>query len=165
MFRRRTSIPEPEHGLDHPGPPDHEVLLDLINEVEQAAFDIYRRNGLPDRRGEYMRGPRARKWAFVAPRLSAEEKWALLERQSLGAGWRYGNLETIGHLSDSREVHLASGVLGACRGLRRRADALQPPTFQDLADALRLGDTYRQMASASETPSQARAPRRARTRA
>jgi len=164
VFRRRTLV-SPPFEPDSAGTSDHEALLRLINEVERTAYDVYRRNGLPDRQGEYARGPRARKWTFVAARLSAAEKWALLEGQPLSAGWRYANLEALGLTSDKPEVRLASGVLSACRGLRRRAETLQPPTFQDLADALRLGDTYRQLASAADKPSKAGASRRARTKA
>lgn len=164
VFGRRTPVsssPEP----DSAGPSDRDALLRLIDEVEGAAYDVYRRNGLPDRAGEYVRAPRARKWTFIAPRLSAEDKWALLEQQPISAGWRYANLEALGLTSDRPEVRLASGVLGACRGLRRRADTLQPPTFQDLADALRLGDTYRQLANTAEAPQKARPVRRKRAKA
>lgn len=161
MFgRRATAVPSPDNPAAGEGASTAHELLALIAEVEATALAVYRRQGLPDRPGQYARGPRAKSWSWLADSLTPEEKWARLESHPTGTGWRYGDLIRVGQEAEAAEARMASGVLAACKGLKARIESGRTPTFQDLADALRLGEAWRRMA---EVPPPPKAPRRRKT--
>lgn len=162
MFGRRPPIvPPPEGPADGEGASTTHELLALIAEVEATALAVYRRHGLPDRPGQYARGPRAKSWSWLAESLTPQEKWARLESHPTGKGWRHGDLIRVGQDAEAAEARMASGVLAACKGLKARIETGRTPTFQDMADALRLGEAWRRMAEVPPSPKAA--PRRRKT--
>lgn len=161
MFGRRAEVVQsPGSPADGDDASIENELRALIAEVEATALAVYRRYGLPDRPGQYARDPRAKAWNWLAESLRPEEKWARLESHPTGTGWRYGDLIRVGQEADAVEARMASGVLAACEGLKARIESGRTPTFQDLADALRLGEAWRRMA---EVPPPPKAPRRRKT--
>lgn len=123
------------------------LLVELVH-MEAAAAEVYGRHGLPDQPGQYRRRGEAGAWEKVADRLTPAEKWAMIEAAPREEGWRFASLEHLGVRSDIPEVRQAAAVLAACRGLRQRLTAEAPISPQDLADAIRLGASWRRLSDA-----------------
>lgn len=131
-------------------------LRALLDEVSAAALTVYALHGLPCAPGHYRQPPGTADWEHLGDALSAEEKWALLDRGPAGQGWRYASLEQIGARAVVADVRYASGLLSACQGLRQRLKDGTPLSPQDLADAVRLGATWRRLTDAVQTRSDLR---------
>ena len=71
-LRGETSGPplpdsDPFAAPDRPARAD--ALSLALSEMEAAAREVYALHGLPTRPGHYERGPRARRWRFIAEHL------------------------------------------------------------------------------------------------
>ncbi len=136
-------------------------LRGLLDQVEATALGVFALHGLPSASGHYRQPPGSERWEHLAHALTPAEKWALLDENPTDQGWRYASLEQIGARSTIADVRHASGLLSACRGLRLRLDESTAPSPQDVADAIRLGVTWRRLAesgSSARTPLQFHSP-------
>lgn len=141
MISRRFQDREtsPTIQTDRQADADPSRLDDALAALESAALAVYVRFALPDRPGQYSRAPGAMAWAYLAERLSPQEKWALLETQPLSEGWRYADLSMLGADSPVAQVRAASKVLTGCTALRQRIQETGRFDAGDMADAVRLG--------------------------
>ncbi|AYG94311.1 hypothetical protein D8I30_03255 [Brevundimonas naejangsanensis] len=140
----RAAAPErpgrsPDEGVDS--------LLVEIAAMEAAAAGVYGRHGLPDQPGQYRQRGREGAWEKVADDLTPAEKWAMIEAAPPKEGWRFASLEHLGARSRIAEVRQAAALLTACRGLRARLTEEAPISPQDLADAIRLGASWRRLSN------------------
>lgn len=157
-------------GPDIPPPPD--AVSALLSEIEQTALAIYEAHNVPIRPGQYVRSPRTRRWRFLADRLSAEERWALVLANPPEDGWRYGALEDIGaDPAGPPELKAAAALLTGCVRLRTSLGNRDATTLSDdIEAALRLGADWRVLKQALgrreaeplklTAPRKPRAPRR-----
>ncbi|NBW10381.1 MAG: hypothetical protein EBR82_20360 [Caulobacteraceae bacterium] len=121
---------------------DRQALATLIDEIEHAALAVYAEHGMPRRRGHYGKGPRARRWTFIADDMAPEDRWRLaLERPK----WRFATLEDLGGQSGQpARVIQAARMLATCTTLRSAVRTrIQPDLAAQLEAAIRLGHDWR----------------------
>lgn len=153
--RRRDDRDDGRAAASGPPAAPGEGVASLLAEVaamEAAAAEVYGRYGLPDQPGHYRRRGDEGAWEKVADRLTSAEKWTLIQAAPPEDGWRFASLERLGAQSEVAEVRQAAAVLGACRGLRQRLTEATPITPQDLADAVRLGASWRRLSAPDAIP-------------
>ena len=122
-------------------------ISQMLSRIEADACAVYVRHGLPDRPGQYARSPRT-EWRFLADHLTVEERWALVDAQRPGSGWRFGSLADLGAADDNPpEVRRASEVLRACAQLRARLTEGGGGLSEDLETAVRLGAAWETLAA------------------
>lgn len=122
--------------------PEPDALSLRLDRIETLALAVYAEYGLPTRRGHYRKGPRAAHWRWVAERLSAEERFALVLARPPEKGWRHGALEDIGaHETRKPRLVEAARLLAGVAALRRRLR--EGAMAEDIAAALTLGDDWR----------------------
>lgn len=147
LFNRRREVSSPPATVNPliPQPPleGADDLLAQIETIEAAAAEIYARHGLPDQLGYYRRRSHETTWERLTDGLSPEEKWRMVQDAPPDLGWRYASLAQIGAGSAFTEVRHASAILSACHGLRLRLTERLTISPQDLADAIRLGVSWR----------------------
>ena len=161
-----SEIEDPWAGPSTPAPPD--AVSRLLTDIEATALAIYQAHDAPTRPGEYVRSPKTRRWRFLADRLSAEERWALVLANPPEDGWRYGALEDIGaDPAEAPELRAAAALLRGCRRLRaslRNRDLTSQA--DDIEAALRLGADWRTLKQAlgrrESEPMKLTAPRKPR---
>lgn len=119
--------------------PRSSLLDEALAVLEAGALAVYREHGLPDRPGQYSCSPGATEWTWLAENLSPAQKWALVEEQPPGDGWRYSDLNGIGASSSIPRVDIASQVLTGCAALRGRFGQGERPDADDMAAAIQLG--------------------------
>jgi hypothetical protein len=174
--RRSLVVPTPAEAADpwagpsSPAPPD--PVSRLLSDIEATALAIYEAHDAPTRPGQYVRSPKTRRWRFLADRLGAEERWAMVLANPPEDGWRYGALEDIGaDPAEPPELRAASALLRGCRQLRTSLRTRDLTTqADDIEAALRLGADWRMLKQALgqreaeplklTAPRKPRAPRR-----
>jgi hypothetical protein len=145
----RAVVPTREQSLATPGE-GVDSLLAEIAAIETAAAGLYGRHGLPDQPGQYRRRGDEGAWEKVADPRTPAEKWAMIQAAPPEEGWRFASLASLGARSEIAEVRQAAAVLAACRGLRQRLTEETPISPQDLADAIRLGASWRRLSAPSD---------------
>lgn len=152
LFRRRSPTawfeaeddPFAEAGRAEP---EANALTALLDQVEATALSVYAEHGLPTRRGHYRKGPRAKRWRWIAERVSPEDRFAMVLARPPEKGWRHGALEDIGALErGGPRLVEAARLLAGVALLRRRLR--EGAMFEDLAAALALGADWRALSQA-----------------
>jgi hypothetical protein len=127
--------------------PEPDALSLRLDRIEATALAVYAEHGLPTRRGHYRKGPRAARWSWVAERLSAEERFALVLARPPEKGWRHGALEDIGaHETRKPRLVEAARLLAGVAALRRRLR--EGAVAEDVAAALTLGEGWQALKDA-----------------
>ncbi|MET4682252.1 hypothetical protein [Brevundimonas faecalis] len=165
MFSRRREASSPSAAVEplipQPLLEGADDLLTQVETIEAAAAEIYARYGLPDQPGHYRRRSHDTAWERLTNGLLPEEKWRIIQDAPPDLGWRYASLSQIGAGSVFTDVRHASAILSACHGLRLRLTERLTISPQDLADAIRLGVSWRLLsdtAAASQAGAAEQAP-------
>ena len=170
---RRPSLPvETDTALDpwagSPTAAAPDAVSRLLFDIEATALSIYEAHNAPTQPGQYVRSPRTTRWRFLADRLSAEERWALVLANPPEDGWRYGALEDIGaDPAGPPDLRAAAALLTGCERLRTSLRTRDLTTqSDDIEAALRLGADWRMLKQAlgrnTVTPLKLTAPRNPR---
>ena len=152
LFGRRPRQAVVETGVDpfaeaERATPQPDALSLMLDRIETTALAVYAEHGLPTRRGHYRKGPRAARWSWVAERLSAEERFALVLARPPEKGWRHGSLEDIGaHETRKPRLVEAARLLAGVTALRRRLR--EGAVAEDVATALALGEGWQALKDA-----------------
>ena len=169
-LRGETSGP-PLSDSDPFAAPDRPARADALSlalsEMEAAATEVYALHGLPTRPGHYERGPRARRWRFIAEHLTPQERFERALAHPREAGWRFARLENLGERSNRPDLAAASALLTLAARLRQARHG--PLGADDLLTAMELGATWRAnreiiLAARPADADAAKAPRRKRRR-
>ncbi|MCA0366977.1 MAG: hypothetical protein LCH57_02795 [Proteobacteria bacterium] len=151
LFGRGRAAP-PETALADPfadfevQPIEADAVDQALDEIEQEALSIYAAAGLPTRSGHYRRDPEDGQWAFLAARLSPEERFKLALDHPPEEGWRFARLQDLGLRETREDVRNAARLLNEIATLRAARHG--PLTRDHLLIAMELGGAWRALRDA-----------------
>ncbi|MDQ1154652.1 hypothetical protein [Brevundimonas sp. SORGH_AS_0993] len=140
-----TPLSDPFAGFE-PQPIEADAVDQALDEIEQGALSVYAAAGLPTRLGHYRRDPQDGRWAFVAARLTPEERFQLALDHPPEDGWRFARLQDLGLRETREDVRRAARLLNDIADLRAARHG--PLTREHLLVALELGGAWRALRDA-----------------
>jgi len=126
-----------------------EELYDLLSEIENAALQVYKTNGLPTEAGHYAKAPGQKMWKMIAPALTPAERWVFAIENPANTGWKYGMLKDLGVHSCKGSVRQAAKLLAECHAVRQ-STAATSHQGELVSRAIKLGFEWRLLIVAAE---------------
>ena len=147
MFGRKRASTDPDQLEARPDTQTgFEDLNSLFEAIETLAQRLYGAHGLPDQPGHYQRSDEDPNWSLISDDLSPAQKFDLILSAPQGERVKFAAHDRLGTDHPNADVRKAAALLSACRGLRNRLSQGAQMDSQTLADAIRLGALYQDLA-------------------